>query len=109
MPQLARVPAIGDDVSDLMRSGTMPAIGEDVTTLMTPFPPPRPAPRLATPLPAAATRGMLPPSTVAGDPEPFNAPRLVTVAAQPPLRQTRGVTRRQATARTADIVLPAAA
>jgi len=34
-------------------------------------------PRMATPLPAAATRGMLPSSTMASDPAPFNAPRLV--------------------------------
>src|SRR3990167_6083844 len=59
----------------------------DLTPVVSRQAAPRPSPappRVSTPPPAAATRGMLPPSTMAGDPAPFNAPRVVTAA--PPVR-----------------------
>lgn len=75
MAQRARLPAIGADVTDLIRPAGVPGIGDDVTDL---FAAVAPRPRVATPPPPSSTRGMLPRSTAAGDPAPFNAPRLVT-------------------------------
>src|SRR3990167_5052308 len=89
MPQRARLPAIGADVSDLMRPAGVPAIGEDVTALFAPVEPRPRVPRVE----AAGGRVEV----------PFNAPRLVQSS---PLT-TRGVTPRRAAARATDIELPA--
>src|SRR3990167_9291790 len=80
MPQRARLPAIGADVSDLMHPAGVPGLGEDVTAL---FAPPAPRPRVSTPPPLSATAGMLPLLTRAGAPPPFPTPRLVTARQQP--------------------------
>ena len=83
MAQRAGLPAIGADVTDLIRPVGLPAIGADVTELFAP------KPRVATAPPVRATRGMIPQSTTAGDPAPFNGPRLVTAKPLPTPKDTR--------------------
>src|SRR3990167_9701077 len=80
MPQTLRVPLADLELAaPVQTTSTIRVPLADLTLVP---PPASVAPRVSTPLPAAATRGMLPPSTMAGDPAPFNAPRVAT--ARPP-------------------------
>src|SRR3990167_9306767 len=73
MPQTLRVPLADlEPVAPVQTTSTIRVPLTDLTLVPSSV---SVAPRVSTPPPAAATRGMLPPSTMAGDPAPFNAPR----------------------------------